>query len=397
MVDFQKTREFFHIPEKLTYLCGNSLGPLPKGLPKNIASQITDGWGEMIIGGWNNAGWMELSSLIGNKIGRLIGAPEGTTIMGDTLSIKVYQALGAALKLNPGRKIILTDTDNFPSDIYVAQGLASFLRQGYEVKIVNRMDISDELNDMVAVLLLTEVDYKSGARLDMANLTQLAKSKGIITIWDLAHSVGAFPVNIQKVGADFAIGCTYKYLNGGPGAPAFIYVDPNLISQIQSPLAGWLGHAQPFQFSLEYDPAPSIRRMLVGTPPIIGLSALNYALGAWEGITVEDVHTKSMELSELFIEGVKSNCPGIKVISPENPMNRGSHVCLEHPEGYSIVRFLIENSVICDFREPNHLRFGIAPLYNGSHDIHRALEVLIKALEYKPWKYERHQTRNFVT
>ena len=340
---------------------------------------------------------MELSTQVGNKLGRLIGAPEGTTIMGDTLSIKVFQALGTALKLNPKRKIILTDMDNFPSDIYVAKGLASFLNQGYEVKIVNRMDITGELNDKVAVMLLTEVDYKSGARLDMANLTQQAKSKGIITIWDLAHSIGALPVNIQKVDADFAIGCTYKYLNGGPGAPAFIYVAPNLVSQIQSPFSGWLGHVHPFRFSLDYEPAPSIKRLMVGTPPVIGLSVLNYALGIWEGIAVEEVHTKSMELSELFIEEVRSNCPEIKVISPENPMNRGSHVALEHPEGYSIVRFVIENSVICDFREPSHLRFGIAPLYNDAQDIHHAVEVLAKALEYQPWNYDRYQTRKFVT
>ena len=397
MVDFKRTKDFFYLPENLTYLCGNSLGPLPKELPVNIASQITDEWGEMLIGGWNNAGWMELSIQIGNKLGGLIGAPAGSTILGDTLSIKIFQALGAALKLNPKRKVILTDSGNFPSDIYVAQGLASFMSQGYEVKIVNHQDLDNELNDKIAVMLLTEVDYKTGARHDMAKLTEQAKAKGILTIWDLAHSVGAFPVNIQRSGADFAIGCTYKYLNGGPGAPAFIYVDPNLVSQIQSPVTGWLGHAQPFQFSLDYDPAPTINRLMVGTPPVIGLMALNFALGIWDGIAVEEVHTKSIELSEKFIEGVKSNCPEITVISPENPMGRGSHVALEHPEGYSIVRFLIENSVICDFREPSYLRFGIAPLYNNALDIQRAIEVLTMALEYQPWKYDRYQTRKFVT
>ncbi len=397
MVDFQSSKDFFHLPENLTYLCGNSLGPLPKKLPVNLTSQLTAEWGEMIIGGWNNAGWMELSTTIGNKIGGLIGAPEGTTVMGDTLSIKIFQALGAALKLNPRRKIILTDKSNFPSDVYIAQGLASFLSQDYEVKVVETQNIPEELNDKIAVLLLTEVDYKTGARLDMAELTEAAKSRGIITIWDLAHSVGAVPVNIQDIGADFAVGCTYKYLNGGPGAPAFIYVSPPLISQVQPPITGWLGHAHPFHFSLDYNPAPNIHRLIVGTPPVVGLSVLNFALGIWDDISVEQVYVRSKELSELFIEGIKSNCTEFKVMSPENPDERGSHVALKHPEGYSIVSFLIENSVICDFREPDYLRFGIAPLYNNGVDIKRAVEVLEMALEYKPWKLNRYQSKQLVT
>ena len=397
MVDFQRTKDLFLIPETKIYLCGNSLGPLPKGLPDYIASRLADEWGGMIIGGWNYAGWMDLSTKIGNKIGRLIGAPEGSTIMGDTLSIKVFQALGAALKLNPERKVILTDSGNFPSDIYVAKGLASFRNQGYEVKIVNHQNLGNELTDKVAVMLLTEVDYKTGTRHDMAKLNEQAKAKGILTIWDLAHSVGAIPVNIHKTGADFAIGCTYKYLNGGPGAPAFIYVDPKLVSQIQSPVTGWLGHANPFGFSPEYEPAPSIKRLMVGTPPVIGLLVLDYALGVWDGIALEDIHTRSIELSEQFIDGVRSQCPEISVISPENPMDRGSHVALQHPEGFAISRFLIEESVICDFREPGHLRFGVAPLYNNARDLQRAVDALTMALEYQPWKYDRYQTRKLVT
>ena len=253
------------------------------------------------------------------------------------------------------------------------------------------------MNDKIAVLLLTEVDYKTGARLDMAELTAVAKSRGVITIWDLAHSVGAVPVNIQDIGADFAVGCTYKYLNGGPGAPAFIYVSPPLISQVQAPITGWLGHAHPFHFSLDYNPATTIHRLIVGTPPVVGLSVLNFALGIWDDISVEQVYARSKELSELFIEGIKSNCTEFKVMSPENPDERGSHVALKHPEGYSIVRFLIENSVICDFREPDYLRFGIAPLYNNEVDIKRAVEVLEMALEYKPWKLNRYQSKQLVT
>ena len=397
MVDFHQTKDFFHIPDGLTYLCGNSLGPLPRDLPAALTSQLSAEWGEMIIGGLNNAGWMNLSEKIGNRIGRFIGAPKDTTIMGDTLSIKIFQALGAALKLNPKRKIILTDNSNFPSDIYIAQGLTAFLNQGYKVKLVNPEEIINEMNDQVATMLLTEVDYKTGIRHDLVELTTKAKLEGIVTIWDLAHSIGAVPVNVQKADIDFAVGCTYKYLNGGPGSPAFIYTNPKLLTQIQSPITGWLGHANPFQFSLDYEPASTINRLIVGTPPVIGLSVLDFALGIWEGITVEDVHDKSMQLSEKFIDGIKSHCPTIKVISPENPVDRGSHVALEHPEGYAIVKFLIENSVICDFREPDNIRFGIAPLYNDTADIQRAVEVLTMAMEYQPWKYEHYQSRNFVT
>lgn len=397
MVDFQKTKEFFHIPKGLTYLCGNSLGPLPRNLPTVISNQLNEEWGQLLIGGWNKAGWMELSSKIGNRIGNLIGAPEGTTIMGDTLSIKVFQALGAALKLNPDRKIILTDAGNFPSDVYIAKGLAAFANRDYKVKIVDTKDIFGNMNENVAVLLLTEVDYKTGERFESQNITLKAKSKGIITVWDLAHTVGAVTVDMQQIGADFAVGCTYKYLNGGPGSPAFIYINPDLISLSRSPITGWLGHANPFGFTLDYEPASTIKSQIIGTPPVISLSILNFALDIWDEVSLEEVYAKSMELSELFIAGIKTKCPEMTVMSPENPAKRGSHVALGHPESYPLVRFLTEQSVICDYREPGILRFGIAPLYNDAEDIMGAVEVLAEALEFKPWKFERYQSRSYVT
>ncbi|MCB1465722.1 MAG: aminotransferase class V-fold PLP-dependent enzyme, partial [Rhizobiaceae bacterium] len=274
MTDFTKTRTLFHLPEGIIYLDGNSLGPLPISAQARVARMMSAEWGEQLIKGWNSAQWFTQPRRVGDRIGRLIGAQEGTVVMGDTLSIKVYQALAAALALNPDRKVVLSDNGNFPSDLYIAQGLLKALDRQLELRIVDPEDVEDSIDESVAVLMVTEVDYRTGRLHDMRTLTARAHAAGAITVWDLAHSTGAIPVDVAAAGADFAVGCTYKYLNGGPGAPAFIYVAPKHLETAQPALSGWMGHAAPFAFDLDYQPGGGIDRMRCGTPPVIALAAL---------------------------------------------------------------------------------------------------------------------------
>jgi kynureninase len=271
MTDFAATRAQFHLPEGLIYLDGNSLGPLPKAAAARVAHAVTEEWGKLLITGWNRAGWMEQPSRVGNRIARLIGAAPGTVVMGDTLSIKVYQALASALEMSPGRRVILSDSGNFPSDLYMAEGLCRTLGDGYVLKTVAPEAVEAAIDETVAVTLITEVDYRTGRKHDMAAITAAAHAKGALTVWDLAHSAGALPVDLAGTGADFAVGCTYKYLNSGPGGPAFIYVAPRHADAARPALSGWLGHEAPFAFDLSYRPGGGIERMRVGTPPVLQL------------------------------------------------------------------------------------------------------------------------------
>ena len=395
--NFEQTRDFFHLPPGLTYLDGNSLGPLPRRLPVEINRVLTDQWGDMLIRAWEQAEWMDKPLRTGDRIGRLIGAPPGTVISGDTLSVKVFQALGAALAMRPRRCVVLSDSGNFPSDLYIAGTLLKSIGQGHELRIVEPESVHRHLSDEVAVLMLTEVDYRTGRRHDMKALTEAAHRCGAVTIWDLAHSVGAVEVDVTDTGADFAVGCTYKYLNGGPGAPAFIYVSEEVVEGLESPLTGWLGHSVPFSFSPTYEAAAGISRMRIGTPPIIGMFALNVALDVWDMATVADVARRSAELTQSFIEGVERACPEVELASPRDPALRGSHVSLRHPEGYSIMRTLIENKVVGDFREPDMMRFGFAPLYNGNGCVTEAIRGLREAIDLQPWKSGRFRTKSAVT
>lgn len=395
--NFEGTRDFFHLPPGLTYLDGNSLGPLPRSLPEEINRVLADQWGDMLIGAWEQAEWMDQPLRTGDRIGRLIGAPPGTVISGDTLSLKVFQALGAALAMKPQRRIVLSDSGNFPSDLYIAGTLLRSMDQGHELKVVEPDSVLRHLSHEVAVLMLTEVDYRTGRRHDMKALTEAAHRCGAITIWDLAHSAGAVEVDVKDAGADFAVGCTYKYLNGGPGAPAFIYVSEEIVEVAESPLTGWLGHSVPFSFSPTYEPAPGISRMRIGTPPIIGTFALNVALDVWDLATVADVARRSAELTQSFIEGVERVCPEVELASPRDPDLRGSHVSFRHPEGYSIMRTLIENRVVGDFREPDMMRFGFAPLYNGDGCVSAAIRGLREAIDLQPWKSGRFRIKSAVT
>ena len=397
MTDFAKTKAMFHLPAGVIYLDGNSLGPLPLAARGRVAAMMSDEWGEMLIRAWNKAGWMDQPARVGDRIGRLIGAPEGTVVMGDTLSIKVYQALASALEMRPDRRVILSDTGNFPSDLYMAEGLIKSLDKGHELRAVAPQDVEAAIDDNTAVLLLTEVDYRTGRKHDMTRLTETAQAAGALTIWDLAHSAGALPIDLTAAKADFAVGCTYKYLNGGPGAPAFIYLRPDHAGHLRPALSGWLGHAAPFAFDRDYRAATGIERMRVGTPPVIALAALETALDVFESVDLHDIRSKSIELSDLFIAEVERRCPDLALVSPKDSALRGSHVSFAYAEGYAVMQALIDRGVIGDFRAPDILRFGIAPLYLDADDVIRAASVLEDIVVQRAWDRPRYRQRQTVT
>ncbi|MFC3167131.1 kynureninase [Paracoccus fontiphilus] len=395
MTDFTATRRAFHLPAGITYLDGNSLGPMPVAARDRVAAMMADEWSEMLITGWNKAGWYVQPRRVGDRIARLIGVGPGEVVMGDTLSIKVFQAVSAALALRPGRRVILSDNGNFPSDLYVAEGLARAV--GAELRVVAPEEVGAAITPDLAVLMLTEVDYRTGRRHDMAALTALAHRAGALTVWDLAHSAGAVDVDLAGADADFAVGCTYKYLNGGPGAPAFIWTHPRHAEAAQPILQGWMGHEAPFAFDLGYRPAGGVERMRVGTPPVIALTALDAALDVWDDVELADLRARSIALTEAFIKGVEAACPDVTLNSPRDPQRRGSQVSFRHPQGYAVMQALIAEGVIGDFRAPDVLRFGFAPLYNDLDDVGRAVETLARVLRDGLWNDEKFHDKAAVT
>ncbi len=397
MTDFDATRALFHLPDGVIYLDGNSLGPLPRAAAARVARTVTDEWGELLITGWNKAGWMDQPSRIGDRIARLIGAAPGTVVMGDTLSIKVYQALASALEMNPARRVILSDTGNFPSDLYMAEGLCRTLGEGYRLQTVAPEEVEAAIDETVAVTMLTEVDYRTGRKHDMAALTAKAHAAGALSVWDLAHSAGALPVDLAGADADFAVGCTYKYLNSGPGGPAFIYVAPRHAETARPALSGWLGHEAPFAFDPSYRPGRGIERMRVGTPPVLQMAALEAALDIWDLVDMADVRARSIALTEQFIEAVEAACPALVLASPRDPAVRGSQVSFRHPEGYAIMQALIARKVIGDFRAPDILRFGFTPLYTRPQDVAGAVRVLAEVMDKALWDQPEYKTRARVT
>lgn len=390
-------KDKFTLPDGIIYLDGNSLGPLPKSVAPRLASMVSDEWGQHLIQGWNLDDWMSQPTRVGAQVGRLIGAPDGSVAMGDTLSVKVYQALSAAVQMRPERKVILSDSGNFPSDLYMAQGLIDQLEQGHELRIVAPEQVMDALTDDVAVALITQIDYRTGRLHDMAALTAKAQSAGAVMLWDLAHSAGAVPVDLAASGCEFAVGCTYKYLNGGPGAPAFIYVRPDLIDGIRPAMAGWLGHAAPFAFEQTYRPARDIERMRVGTPPVMQMTALEEALRLWDGIDMADIRAASIALSELFITQVEARCPELRLASPRDPDRRGSQVSFHFANGYAAIQALISKGVIGDFRAPDIMRFGFTPLYIDEADVRAAVDHLQDVLDNRLWDQPAFKTRSRVT
>jgi kynureninase len=397
MTDFAATKAMFDLPEGMIYLDGNSLGPLPKATKDRVATMIEDEWGQMLITGWNKAGWMQKPTAIGDRIGRLIGAEPGHVVMGDTLSIKVYQAVASALELNPSRRVVLSDNGNFPSDLYIVQGLLKSLGPDYELRVVNPEDVAENITEDLAVLMLTEVDYRSGRKHDMKALTELAHDKGVVTVWDLAHSAGALPVDLAGCKADFAVGCSYKYLNSGPGGPAFIYVAPRHAETARPALSGWLGHEAPFAFDLDYRPGNGIERMRVGTPPVIQLAALEASMDIWDQVDMQALRAKSIALCDRFIAGVEAKCPALTLASPRDGEGRGSQVSFAFDEGYAAMQALIARGVIGDFRAPNIMRFGFTPLYIDEGDVDGAVEILAEIMRDRLWDQPEYKIRAAVT
>jgi len=398
MTDFAKTRQMFDIPTGMIYLNGNSLGPMPKAAPAAMNSFLLDEWRTELIRGWNTKNWFMQSNTLGDRVGSLIGAAHGTTVVGDTLSIKVFQAVAASLFMAPQRRIILSDSGNFPTDLYMVEGLMKLRDVGYTLRTPAPEDVLGQITDEVATVMVTEVDYRTGRKHDMQAIISKAHSVGATVVWDLAHSIGALPVDLEGTDADFAVGCTYKFLNAGPGAPAFIYVAPRLLDTVEPALSGWFGHEAPFAFDLDFRPMPGkIDRMRVGTPSIAAFSLLDAALNVWKEVDMEDVRSTSIELSEAFIHAVEVSCPSLTLASPRDPNKRGSHVAFEFEHGYECMQALIAHGVIGDFRSPNIMRFGITPLFINLADIEQAVMILKDILETKSWSKPEFRSRALVT
>ena len=393
-------KDLFDLPPEVIYLDGNSLGPLVRSVPSRLQQVTVEEWGGQLIKGWNACGWMEQPQRVGDKIARLVGAPPGTTVLGDTLSIKVYQALAAALHLRPTRKVVLSDAGNFPTDLYMAQGLINTRGQEHTLRIVEPEEIISTIRDdidrgEIAAVLLTHVDYRTGRMHDMAHITQLTHKAGAVSIWDLAHSAGAVPVDVTACQCEFAVGCTYKYLNGGPGAPAFMYVRPDI--EPEPALAGWLGHAAPFAFEPTYRPAPSVACLRVGTPPVLQMSVLEAALEVWDHVTMDEIRAVSVELTKAFIQLVEANCPSLVLASPRDSEERGSQVSFFCDQGYAVMQALIARGVIGDFRAPNIIRFGFTPLYIDKNDVEAAVDILTDILRKETWRDPVYNKRQLVT
>lgn len=397
MTDFAATKDMFHLPQGVIYLDGNSLGPLPRAAAARLTRTVQDEWGEMLITGWNKAGWMAQPTRVGDRIARLIGAEAGHVVMGDTLSVKVYQALASALEMRPDRRVILSDSGNFPSDLYMADGLIRSLDKGHELRVVAPEDVAANITEDVAVMMITQVDYRTGRMHDMKALTEKAHAVGALTVWDLAHSAGAVEVDLASADADFAVGCTYKYLNGGPGAPAFIYVAPRHADVARPALSGWLGHDAPFAFDLDYRPGAGIERMRVGTPPVLALAALEAAMDIWDLTTMADIRAQSIRLTERFIKGVEAACPMLTLDSPRDAGQRGSQVSFRFADGYAAMQALIARGVIGDFRAPDTMRFGFTPLYIDDGDVDSAIAIIADVMGNRLWDRPEYMARARVT
>lgn len=390
-------KDLFDIPSGTIYLDGNSLGPPLKGSAEQAVEVVSDEWEKDLIQAWNSANWMSMPRIVGDQIAPVIGVPPGSVAMGDTLSIKAYQALAAALDMRLDRRVILSDSGNFPTDLYIAQGLIDTLNRGHTLITPPPNEVKDHIDEEVAVVYLTHVDYRTGRLHDMDGITQRAHECGAVTIWDLAHSAGAVPLEIQQSNTEFAVGCTYKFLNGGPGAPAFIYIRPDIVNSIRPALSGWLGHRDPFAMDLRYNPALSTERFRIGTPPVVQFKLLHYAMKIWDIVDMSEIRTASTRLSELFIEEIERRCPMLDLVSPRDASNRGSQVSFASDKAYSIIQALIDRGVIGDFREPNILRFGIAPLYLDKDDIVQAAQTLEHIMDSECWREPKYQARKQVT
>lgn len=392
-------RDRFHVPDGVLYFDGNSLGALPKSVESRLQQAITLEWGEGLVRSWNTAGWYEMPRRLGDKIGQLIGALPGEVVVADSTSVNLFKVLVAALRLNPQRRVILSEPDNFPTDLYMAQGLIDLLGGQHELRLKRADDIMASIDETTAVVMLTHVNYRTGYMHDMQAITAHAHAQGALIIWDLAHSAGAMPVDLTAAQADFAIGCGYKYLNGGPGAPAFVYVAERHQANFSQPLSGWMGHSQPFAFDWQYQPATGIARYLCGTQPVLSMIALECAVEVMLEVDLAQVREKSLLMADLFIELVEQRCAGhgLKLETPRQREQRGSQVCFSHAEGYAMMQALIAEGVIGDFRAPDILRFGFTPLYVGYTDVWDAVDILANILNTRAWDRPEFKQRAAVT
>ena len=400
-------REEFLLPPETIYLDGNSLGPRTRGATERAREVIEDEWGTGLIGSWNTAGWWDLPAKLGDKVAGLIGGGAGSTVVTDTTSINLFKAASAALKMQavdaPERRVILTQRENFPSDIYMLQGLAEQLGDGYEVRLVDDAEVTagfpSTMTAEVALVVLTHVNYRTGRLFDMESTTSAIHAGGALVVWDLCHSAGALEIDLAGSGADMAIGCTYKFLNGGPGSPAFIWVAEALTNRFTQPLSGWWGHDRPFEMSPDYAPAEGIRRYLTGTQGIVSMSVAELGLDIYSRVDMAAVRAKSLELSDLFIELVDSRLSGhpVEVVTPREHPHRGSQVSITHPQGFAIMSALIARGIIGDYREPEVLRFGLTPLYIGFTEVWDTVEALRDILDNRLWDAPEHKVRGAVT
>ena len=391
-------RDPFVLPEGVIYLDGNSLGALPKAAAARTREVVENEWGQGLVRSWNTHDWIGAPARIGGKIARLIGAEAEEVIVADSTSVNLFKLLTAAIGARPGRTVILSEPGNFPTDLHVAQGVAGLL-PGATLRLAPSDRIAEALGADVAVLMLTHVHYKSAARHDMAAITALAHAAGALVLWDLSHTAGALVVDLNAAGADLAVGCGYKYLNGGPGAPAWLYVARRHQASLRSPITGWMGHAAPFEFGDEHRPAEGIKAWLTGTPPMLSLLALEAGVDQFGGVDIAALETKAQRLCSLYIDLVEDRCAGhgLVLATPRDPAARGSHVAFAHPHAWPIMQAMIERGVIGDFRAPDILRCGFTPLYVGYEDVWRAVEVLRDILSTEAWRAERFQTRAAVT
>jgi kynureninase len=389
-------RERFRLPDGIIYLDGNSLGALPVAAPAALSQTAEREWGEDLIGSWNKHGWIDWPTKIAAKLALIVEARPSELLFADSTSVCLFKLLAAAVRARPGRRTVLSQHANFPTDLYVAQGLCDML--SLDLKAVPANQVLDAIDEDTAVVSLTHVDYRSAAIHDMRAINRAAHDAGALTLWDLSHSAGAITLDLDGSQSDLAVGCGYKYLNGGPGAPAFIYVADRLHDQLSSPLQGWMGHAEPFAFVDEYRPAEGMRKFLTGTPSILALAALDAGLATFEGVSMWDVEAKARMLSQFFIDEVEARCGDeVRLASPRDSAQRGSHLVFAHPEAYAVMQALIDRGVIGDFRAPNLMRFGFTPLYTRFVDVVLAAEILAEILESREWDQPRFKARAKVT
>jgi kynureninase len=391
-------RDRFALPEGVIYLDGNSLGAMPKAAPARLREVAEIEWGQDLIRSWNKHRWIDLQQRIGSKIGRLIGARPGETIVADSTSVNLFKLLAAALQLRPGRSVILSEPANFPTDLYIAEGLAALLG-GHRLELVEPDSLEAALSPDIAVVMLTHVNYRTGRMHDMNAVTQRVHEAGALMLWDLCHSAGAVPVDLTRADADFAVGCGYKYLNGGPGAPAFLHIAERWQNQVTPPLTGWLGHAAPFAFETHYRPAEGVQRAVVGTPPVLSMTALEVGVDLMLEAPMADLRAKSLRQFELFAALVEQELAAwdFRIVTPHDAGQRGSQICLSHEQGWPIMQALIQRNVIGDFRAPDILRFGFTPLYLGYAEIWDAVAILKEIMATDAWDRPEHHARAKVT